>query len=69
MKKFMLLHFGFEKPTPEVMAAWGRWFASIADRQLGQGGFRGGREAPLLDPRENHRVDGIPRPAGFFNAR
>lgn len=23
MKKFMLLHFGFEKPTPEIMEAWG----------------------------------------------
>ena len=22
MKKFMLLHYGFEKPTPEIMAAW-----------------------------------------------
>ena len=44
MKKFMLLHFGFEKPTPEIMAAWKTWFASIADKQVGQGGFSGGRE-------------------------
>ena len=44
MKKFMLLHFGFEKPTPEIMKAWEAWFASIADRQVDQGGFRGGRE-------------------------
>ena len=44
MKKFMLLHFGFEKPTPEIMQAWHAWFASIADRQVAQGGFSRGRE-------------------------
>jgi hypothetical protein len=40
----MLLHFGFEKPTPEVMKAWHTWFASIADKQVDQGGFGAGRE-------------------------
>jgi len=40
----MLLHFGFEKPTAEIMEAWGNWFGSIADVQLDQGGFQGGRE-------------------------
>jgi len=44
MKKFMILHFGFEKPTPEIMAAWKEWSESIADRQVDQGGFSGGRE-------------------------
>ena len=44
MKKFMLLHFGFEQPTPEIMDAWKKWFESIADKQLDQGGFMGGRE-------------------------
>lgn len=44
MKKFMLLHFGFEKPTPEIMQAWKVWFESIADSQVAQGGFMGGRE-------------------------
>ena len=44
MKKFMLLHYGFEPPTPEIMAAWGSWFESIADVQADQGGFSGGRE-------------------------
>ena len=43
MKKFMILHFGFEKPTPEIMQAWGNWFKSIADKQLDQGGFSGER--------------------------
>ena len=41
MKKFMLLHFGFEKPTPEIMAAWGKWFESIADKSIENGGFHG----------------------------
>ena len=44
MKKFMFLHFGFEKPTPEIMDAWHKWFASIADITVDQGGFSGGKE-------------------------
>jgi hypothetical protein len=44
MKKFMLIHFGFEQPTPEIMAAWGEWFKSIANVQVNQNGFSGGRE-------------------------
>jgi hypothetical protein len=44
MKKFMFLHFGFEQPTPEIMAAWERWFESITDKQVDQGGFSSGRE-------------------------
>jgi hypothetical protein len=42
MKKFMLLMYGFEKPTPEIMKAWTDWFASTADRTVDQGGFHGG---------------------------
>ena len=44
MKKFLILHYGFEKPTPEEMAAWNRWFEAIADRQVERGHFPGGRE-------------------------
>ena len=44
MKKFMILHFGFEQPTDDVMKAWNQWFASIKDRQLDQGGFMNGQE-------------------------
>ena len=44
MNKYMLLHFGFEKPTPEIMEAWGKWFAEVADRTLENGGLRSGRE-------------------------
>ncbi len=45
MKRFMLLHFGFEKPTPEIMAAWGKWFESVADKTVDPGGhFSSARE-------------------------
>ena len=44
VNKYMFLHYGFEKPTPEIMAAWSTWFDSIADRLVDQGGFSGGRE-------------------------
>lgn len=39
MKKFMFLHFGFEKPTPEIMQAWKAWFKSISGKQIEQSGF------------------------------
>ena len=44
MKKFLLLHYGFEEPTEEIMKAWGEWFESIADITVEQGGFAAGRE-------------------------
>ena len=44
VKRFMLMHLGFEQPTAEIMQAWGAWFESIADRQVQQGGFAGGSE-------------------------
>ena len=45
MKKFVLLHYGFEKPTQEIMAAWGKWFESISDKMVDKGGhFSAARE-------------------------
>ena len=44
VSKFMLMHFGFEPPTDDIMKDWGAWFESIADRQVEHGGFAGGRE-------------------------
>lgn len=41
MKKFVLMHCGFEPPTPEVMQGWGKWFQSIADQTVENGGFHG----------------------------
>lgn len=52
MKKFMFLHLGFEKPTPEIMEAWKAWFELIADRQIDQSGFAGGREITKSGTRE-----------------
>ena len=44
MKKFVLLHLGFENPTPEIMDAWNAWFESIANQTVENVGFSGGRE-------------------------
>lgn len=44
VKKFVLMHYGFEKPTREIMDAWGEWFGSIQDSTIENLGFRGGRE-------------------------
>ena len=45
MKKFVLLHSGYEEPTQEVMDAWNSWFASIADKIADMGSPLGpGRE-------------------------
>ena len=44
MKKFVLLHYGFEKPTPEIMAAWGKWFEVTKPHTVEMGGFGNGRE-------------------------
>ena len=44
MKKFVLMHFGFENPTDEIMNAWNAWFESIGDHSVENVGFGGGRE-------------------------
>lgn len=44
MKDFLILHYGFVKPTPDEMAAWNKWFESIEDQQVDRGHFPGGRE-------------------------
>jgi len=45
MKKFVLLHYGFETPTQEIMAAWNKWFASLGDKLVENcGPFLAGRE-------------------------
>ena len=52
MKQFMILHYGFKKPTPEVMKGWMKWFKSIEKRQVGQGGFTAGREVSAAGTKE-----------------
>ncbi len=42
MKKFVFLTYGFVPPTPEIMDAWGSWFASIGEEMVDSGGPSGG---------------------------
>jgi len=42
MNKFILLTYGFETPTPEIMQAWGDWFSSIQNSIVDSGGPAGG---------------------------
>lgn len=44
MKKFVFLSYGFETPTPEIMAAWGKWFAAIKNDTVEMIGLAQGRE-------------------------
>ena len=44
MKKFLMLTIGFEKPTPEIMEAWGKWFELIKDNIVDKSHLSGGRE-------------------------
>jgi hypothetical protein len=44
VKRFMLMHVGFQKPTPEIMAAWGKWFEKVAPQTIENIGLRNGRE-------------------------
>ena len=52
MKKFVLMHYGFEQPTPEIMEDWKRWFASVKDQTVDNLGFRGGREISKTGTRD-----------------
>ncbi len=52
MKNFLILHYGFEKPTPEDMAGWNKWFESVADKQVDRGGLPGGREITSTGTKE-----------------
>lgn len=44
MKRYMLLHVGFERPTAEIMAAWKGWFEAMAPRTTENVGLRNGSE-------------------------
>jgi hypothetical protein len=53
MKKYVLLHYGFEKPTPEIMSAWGKWFETFKDNIIDNAGpFLSGREISKAGTRE-----------------
>ena len=45
MKKYVIFHYGFEMPTPEIMEGWSKWFASLGDKMVDPGSPLGpGRE-------------------------
>lgn len=45
MKKFIILHQGFETPTPEIGAGWMAWFEKIGPHTVDTGNpFVAGRE-------------------------
>lgn len=44
MKRFMLLHVGFEQPTSELMTRWKAWFEAVAPHTLENVGLRAARE-------------------------
>lgn len=44
MKRYMLLHVGFERPTAEIMAAWKSWFETMEPRTIENVGLRNGSE-------------------------
>lgn len=44
VKRFVFLTYGFEPPTPEIMAAWSKWFDSIKDNIVDMGHLAEGRE-------------------------
>ena len=53
MKKFVLLTYGYEIPTPEIQEAWGKWFASIGNKMVDPGSPLGhGKEISRAGTRE-----------------
>lgn len=52
MARFMYLTYGFEKPTPEIMKAWGAWFETIKDNLVEMGHFPRGREISKAGAKE-----------------
>lgn len=44
VKKFVFLTYGFKTPTPDIMAAWNKWFESIKGNIVDMAGLRAGRE-------------------------
>ncbi len=53
MKKFVLLTYGYETPTEEIMDAWSNWFASIGDKMVDNGNpFGSGREITRTGTKE-----------------
>lgn len=52
MNKYLFLTYGFEKPTPEIMKAWGAWFETIKDKVVEKGHLPRGCEISRTGVRE-----------------
>lgn len=52
MKRFVLMHVGFQTPTPEVMARWKGWFAAAGPATVQNAGLRNGREITRAGARD-----------------
>ena len=49
MKKFVLIHVGFETPTEEIKKAWMSWFTKYGDKFVDSGApFMPGKEVTKL---------------------
>ena len=53
----MLLHYGFEPPTPEIMSAWGKWFEAYGEITEENGGFHGAAVELAKDGRRDLPMD------------
>jgi len=42
MKRYMILHIGYQTPSADLTASWGTWLESLSGRMMDQGGFHGG---------------------------
>ena len=57
MKRFVILNYGFETPTAEVVKAWAAWFASVEPHMVDSGNpFSAGREITRNGTRELPRA-------------
>jgi hypothetical protein len=52
VKTYLILHYGFEKPTADEMNAWKKWFEAIAGKQVDRAGLAGGREISRAGTKE-----------------
>ena len=64
MKKFMLLHVGFEMPTQEIMNDWMKWFESISDKTV-DGGFGFGTAREITRARSKELPLGLDSMTGY----
>ena len=68
MKKFIFISYGFETPTPEVMEAWGKWFALVGDRMVEQGHLGSGKEFAKDGSKDLNYENGAATGYIIFNA-